>query len=159
MSALRARVDPAELAALARELTPAERTLFLAMDVADQRHSLDLRRRLSEAGYRDPDLLRAALLHDVGKGQARLRLSHRVTVVLGRALWPQGLEWLAARKCRALAWPVYVALRHAELGADAARRAGTPEDVVRLIRAHGGDAGSAGAGSLLEVLRRFDSEL
>jgi hypothetical protein len=45
---------------------------FLALKPEDQQHSIAVCRLLMKAGCRDPDLLRAALLHDIGKGRPSL---------------------------------------------------------------------------------------
>ena len=42
------------------------------MSVSDQRHSLNVMRTLRRQGHTEPDLLAAALLHDVGKSAAWL---------------------------------------------------------------------------------------
>src|SRR4030042_6136121 len=83
LRALRARVDPAERQVITDNLTPAQQRLFWAMMVQDQRHSLDVLYTLQRRGCQDQDLLLAALLHDVGKGD--VRLWHRVLYVLLRA--------------------------------------------------------------------------
>lgn len=53
--------------------------LFWAQPVADQAHGIATARRIAETASDRPDLIRAALLHDVGKRHARLG-------VIGRSL-------------------------------------------------------------------------
>lgn len=69
---VRARpLSPGEQQTVAGYLTPAERPLFWAQAAADQRHAYDTMRRAAQhAG--DRQVLRAALLHDVGKGLVSL---------------------------------------------------------------------------------------
>jgi hypothetical protein len=76
------RVSPAERAALAAWLTPAQLALFDGMHRADQRHGLDVVRALRAAGHDDPDVLLAGLLHDCAKGPS-VGLWHRVAWSLG----------------------------------------------------------------------------
>ena len=152
--ALRPAVAPSELAAAAAYLSPAQLRLFLTMQPADQQHSLDVFRWLLRAGHRDPDLLQAALLHDVGKARTRLRVWQRVFVDLGRTVWPAAPHWLAARGPIGLRQPLRVALDHAVLGAEDARSAGCSDRVVALIR---GELGSDLA-PLARALWRADSE-
>jgi len=152
--ALRARVEPGEVEALSAYLTPAQVRLFSTMQSADQRHSLEVFGRLLREGHRDPDLLQAALLHDVGKARARLRVWHRVLVDLGQTFWPSAPRWLAAHGPAALRWPLEVGLRHPELGAEDARSAGCSDRAVALIR---GDHG-ADLARLAAVLWRADTE-
>ena len=129
VQAVGAWVRPPEVdeALLARCLPPEAAKLFRAMPRYDRRHSLGVARSLQEMGHDEPDLLAAALLHDVGKTalpDARLRLGHRVAIVLMRALWPNLLERLGQERSAGWRRPFYVQLCHAEIGADLARQAG-----------------------------------
>jgi len=86
-------------------------------------------------------LLAAALLHDVGKTPpqgGRLRLWHRVAVVLMRAFWPGLLERIARNQPGSWRQPFYVQGHHAEIGAELARQAGCSSITVALIRRHEG---------------------
>ncbi len=135
---LAARHDPAVDAALRALLRPAEWALVARLAPGDRAHLLDTRRRLEWAGCDDPDLLLAALLHDVGKAdeRARVLLGHRVAaVLLGRAA-PGLLARLAAPSRWRLRHGLYLAVAHPRLGADLARRAGCPERVCWLIAHH-----------------------
>lgn len=133
---LAARVDPSELTVLDRYFCPSERRLFLSMRVSDQRHSLDLYRRLERDGHTDPDLLRAALLHDVGKSLGALPLPYRVVFSFCRLISPSGARWLGHDEKSRLLRPFYLAAHHAAIGARAAERAGSNPTVVRLIDRH-----------------------
>lgn len=143
---LRARVSPGERGAAHALMPPDARPLFDAMPIADQRHALDVTRRLRAADVRDPDLLIAALLHDVAKGP-RLRLWHRVTVVLLEAVAPGQVERLGSGDPGSWRHPFYLHLHHAELSARAAEAAGAGSRVAAFIRgtASGEDAHLAAA--------------
>jgi hypothetical protein len=130
---LTARVDPAE-ETRARDLLPAAAwPLFASMPTADRRHALDVASRLLVAGQSDPDLLAAAMLHDVAKGR-RMRLWHRVTGVVLQAVAPRGLERLASPEQRSWRYPFHLYLHHAELSAEAALNAGCGARVAAFIR-------------------------
>src|SRR4030042_4400816 len=131
---LRARVGPAERQMIARNLTPAQQRLFWAMMVEDQRHSLDVFHTLQRRGCRDRDLLLAALLHDVGKGE--VRLWHRGLYVLLRP-GPSGLLRRLAQPNGA-GWRRALASinEHGRRGATLAPEAAAPPAVVELIRNH-----------------------
>ncbi len=72
-------LSPAEQAEAARWLNGAETGLFWSQPVADQRHGLVSARVAAVAAPHRDDLVRAALLHDVGKRHSRLG-------VVGRSL-------------------------------------------------------------------------
>lgn len=117
-------------------LTEAQRAMFLRLPPADQLHSLRVLDRLVESGERDPDLLAAALLHDVGKLHRPLRLMERVFVVLAQAIAP-GLaaacsdEWGTAWRC-ALA----VSQKHAQWGSEMLAGTGASQRLTDLVRHH-----------------------
>jgi hypothetical protein len=112
--------------------------LFLAMPRYDQQHALCVLRTLQGMGFNDPDLLAAALLHDVGKtgDRARLRLWHRVAVVLMRAFAPDLLTRIAQNRPGHWRHPFFVQLHHAEIGAMLAQEAGCSPGTAELIRRH-----------------------
>lgn len=113
--------------------------LFQAMPRYDQRHALSVFRTLRQQGHAEPDLLAAALLHDVGKTVPRgggLRLWHRVAVVLMRAFWPGLLERLGRDEPGSWRQAFYVQQHHAALGAELARQAGCSTTTVDMIRRH-----------------------
>jgi len=133
--ALAARISPDEYDLVEARLTPAQATLFRRMSRCDQRHCLDVFYALSRAGHRDDHLLQAALVHDVGKSAARLRIWHRVAVVLLGRFAPGWLRRLAANS-QAWSEPFAVHVHHAELGASWAAEAGCSPEMVNLIRRH-----------------------
>jgi len=75
----------AEVAWVAGHVSPAELTLFLAPAPADQRHGYESGRHVAELGG-GSELIRAALLHDVGKRHARLGVAGRVAASVAIAL-------------------------------------------------------------------------
>jgi hypothetical protein len=144
LRSLRPRLEAEELAEAERFLGAALFPLFLSMAPRDQRHCLDVYRRLRAAGCADRELLMAALLHDVGKGR-QVRLWHRVAYVILMAVAP----WLRPRLRGGLA-----ALRdHPQRGAALLAAAGAPPGVVELVRGH---EDSAGADERLSLLQEAD---
>ena len=146
VSHLTARVGADERATARRVLPSGTWPLFEAMPVADQRHALDVAQRLLDRGLDDPDLLSAALLHDVAKG-VRLRLWHRVGGVLLAAIAPRRLRTMAAQR-PAEANPWYVFVHHAALSASAARAAGASERTARFISGEPAEADAQLAAAL-----------
>lgn len=76
--------------------TPAQRQLFNRMPPNDQRHAVAVARTLQQAGYTQPALLQAALLHDVAKSLGQ-PIIYRVLIVLLETFWPAGLEQITNR--------------------------------------------------------------
>ncbi len=127
---MRARVDPAERAALAAWVDPPFLALFDRMHRADQRHGLDVVTTLRVAGATDPELLLAGLLHDAGKGDTGVL--PRVAWSLGQAYGPW--VWRIAGIVPGFG-PALRRLRdHAETSARLAGEAGASPRTVELIR-------------------------
>jgi hypothetical protein len=143
-SALGSGTKPVDEAALRTYLNTAQIALFRRMSVAEQAHALAVLHTLtSQAAARpeqvigaEPALAQAALLHDVGKVEGRIRLWHRVAIVLLQALHPALLCRLALNETYSWRYPFFVSLHHAEHGADLSAGAGTDPVAVALIRAH-----------------------
>ncbi len=114
-------------------------SLFQTMSTADQQHSLRVYRGLQARGCTEKDLLAAALLHDVGKGQGRVPFWTRPLIVIGKRCAPRLLARLVTypdenmpgfRRSLSYAW------YHADIGADLAAAAGLSEQTVLYIRTH-----------------------
>jgi hypothetical protein len=172
-NAIQARPTPETIEPARSFLSPALMNLFSSMAPGEQVHSLKVFNKLLESGENDPDLLTAALLHDVGKSRYPLRVWERILIVLGQALAP-GLaarwgEWVederqAPRQGRlARAWkkPFQVAAQHPLWGAQMALRAGASPAAAALIQQHQLKLESAHlspAGRLLAALQAADDE-
>ncbi len=165
LRALAARWRPQPWAEVEALLTPAQATLFWTMPRCDQQHALDVARALRAAGQDEPDLLVAALLHDVAKSAGPLRLWHRVTIVLLKAFAPRWLVWLA-RQAEPGGWryPFYVHRVHAEVGARWLEQAGGSALAVWLVAHHqspeaqAGDEWPDGRQHLLAALCQADGQ-
>ncbi|MGD2040823.1 MAG: HDIG domain-containing protein [Anaerolineae bacterium] len=134
--------------------------LFEAMPRYDQRHALSVLRLLREQGHTQPDLMAAALLHDVGKTRApqgSLHLWHRVATVLMRSLSPRLVEQVGRDEPGSWRQPFFVQENHAALGAELARQVGCTPRTVELIRYHE-DALAGSNVPLLAELQAADAE-
>jgi len=151
LAAVRARVSDNEIAVLERYLAPSQRDLFQEMSPIDQRHCLDVFNALLQQRRTDPDVLRAALLHDAGK--TGIHLWHRVAGVLLEAFWPTLLEKLAVNRPQSWLYGFYIYRHHAELGAELAERSGCSPPVVELIRGHHAPSENERAKALWDVDR------
>jgi hypothetical protein len=153
--------DRAEVAGV---LPEGLRALFFRMALNDQRHSLEVYRRLVAQGYADRDLLIAALLHDCGRSLARIALWQRVALVLAKARRPAMLDRLAgpdaASSGESWRYAFYVQREHARLGAELAVRAGASPIAAAYIRRHEAPpeaTASAPDAGRLQALQRADS--
>lgn len=134
---LRGGLNTRQRAEVDRLLTTEQKTLFYQMAPPYQRHSFVVYGKLVVDGCDDPEVLRAGLLHDVGKGN--VALPYRVAVVLLDAFCPRLLEALSAEsESRSWRHPFYVAARHAELGALKLTGAGCGGRLVEIVRTHHG---------------------
>ena len=93
-----------------------QQLLFARMPANDQRHAVAVARTLRQAGFNQPCLMQAALLHDAGKSLCQ-PIGHRVLIVLLEAFWPGALERLSATSLEvsAVSWwrrPFVVHARH-----------------------------------------------
>ena len=117
-------------------LSPAQQRLFGRFSASEQQHSYRVYNTLRQDGQDDPDLLAAALLHDVGKSCLPRTWLDRVIVVLGQAFLPGKAAVWARGEVTRLTRPFVVKANHAEWGADLAETAGSSPTTVALIRHH-----------------------
>ncbi len=143
-SGLRTAVEPADALVVRELLTPRELRLFLVQRPRDRRHAVLTMRaveRMALGAGREPspELRKAALLHDVGKGAVRSR--ERVAYVVTSALWPRLLGQITREPpggpqgdgWRAALWRLD---QHPALGAVQLAAAGAEARVVWLTLAH-----------------------
>jgi putative nucleotidyltransferase with HDIG domain len=123
-------------------LTKGQWDLFLKLQPGEKNHALEMHHKLLEQGENQPDLLVAALLHDIGKLNYRLNPVERTVVVLAKSIMPfqaqrygempsNGWDGLPGwRKA------FIVASQHANWGSEMAREAGVSLLTESLIRNH-----------------------
>jgi hypothetical protein len=130
MHALRPRLDEDGIRLAQAILNEGELRLFQAMEKRDQRHAIEVTRKLRARGLDDPHLLAAALLHDCGKGAVPvwLRIAH--------VLWPAGVRAWARHSHDGWRGAAHRLVHHVELSAHAAQQAGASLTTVRLVRGH-----------------------
>jgi hypothetical protein len=139
---LTATPDPDAIGMARALLSSQQMSLFARMHPAERAHGLTLYQKLSSQGETHPDLLVAALLHDVGKSRSPVQLWERVIIVLAKAIYPQGVKrWGHNWQCSQPptgGWrhPFVVSECHPAWGADMAHRAGVSPLAEALIRRH-----------------------
>lgn len=165
--ALNGEPDSAHLTRAQSVLSPAQMALFARMQPSEQAHALSVMDKLLAQGEQHPDLLVAALLHDVGKQRYPLRPWERVMIVLGKVIFPQlTRRWRASVDTDLDSLPVYqrpfvVAGQHPAWGAAMAKDAGVSPLALALIQNHQEPVPAASeslADSLLRKLQAVDDE-
>lgn len=136
LRALTAWLRPVDYATAQAILSPPLVALFMQMRRSEQQHSLHVLASLRQMGHHHPDLLVAALLHDVGKSRARIGLVGRTLAVLARTFTPSLARRWAAGEERGWRRPFVVAERHPAWGAEMLAEAGAPPLAVTLVRRH-----------------------
>ena len=117
-------------------LNPAQRELFYRFQANEQWHAYRVYNYLQEADQSQPDLLAAALLHDVGKTEGQLSTWDRVLVVAAERLMPGKAKSWGQGELRSWKRPFVVRLKHAQWGAELAQSAGSSALTVDLIGRH-----------------------
>ncbi len=110
--------------------------LFTRMPRMEKNHGIAVCKVLEQRGFNSPDLLTAALLHDVGKTDYFPRLWERVFTVIIEHSAPHLASRMAQAPPQGLRRGFVVRRVHADRGADLARRAGASSRTAFLIRAH-----------------------
>lgn len=131
-------------------LPAAEARLYRRMDPRDRDHAVRVARGLLARHPGAPaEVVRAALLHDVGKSGRRYNVLERIATHLVR--WRPAADGPSLVGARG-AWRT--AARHAEYGADLIHRAGGSARVAELVARHERPGEDAEAVWLWEADRR-----
>ncbi len=140
-AALSPRFSPRRLAAAAQVLTPGQLLLFRSLPSQDQAHGLRVLDELTREGEHDPDLLAAALLHDVGKLRCPLTVWERAFVVVAQRFFPGAVARWGQGQPRGWRRPFVVALQHPQWGAEMVSAVGGSARLIQLIRLHQDEPG------------------
>ena len=125
-----------ELAPAYSVLTAEQMQLFTRMQPSEQIHALHVLQTVQQQGETDPDLQTAALLHDIGKARAPLRLWERVLIVLGRKLFPERAKTWGYSQLQGWMRAFVIAEQHPAWGGQMASEVGCSSLAVSLIRRH-----------------------
>jgi hypothetical protein len=141
---------------IADYLTKPEFALFKTMSRYDQKHALDVARYLAEDNAGTP-LVRAGLLHDIGKAECpELTLVRRSVAVFLEWQAPAEAVVLAEAGRGKLARAMSVHRDHPALGAAKLDSLGVDAYIVALVRWHQNGEASAEAAADLARLRAAD---
>jgi putative nucleotidyltransferase with HDIG domain len=130
-----------------RYLNTPEYILYAAMDVRDRDHACQVAKTLLETlPEASSELVRAALLHDVGKSGSSYRPLHRIIVHL---CTPKNLA--ATPRLHGLKGAQQRHLHHGQYGADLIRKHGGDERVAEIVARHHDPQGDGEAALLKRV--------
>jgi hypothetical protein len=129
-------LDIQAVEAIRMVLSPKQHQLFNRLSTSEQQHSYRVFSMLRDSENDDPNLLAAALLHDVGKTVKPRFWWDKIVVVLGKVLLAgKAAEW-AKGEAKGYRRPFVVKAHHAEWGALEAETAESSPLTVALIRNH-----------------------
>lgn len=117
-------------------LSSEELNLFRQLLAVDQNHSLRVLRSLKSEGETDPDLLKAALLHDLGKMKYPLRRWERVFAVLAMEFFPGKVQTWGKKNPTGIFRPLVVLQQHPQWGSELAEAVGSSTRTIWFIRNH-----------------------
>jgi hypothetical protein len=140
-------------------LSPAQSELFCRFQKTDQWHAYRVLQTLVASGQSQPDLLAAALLHDIGKTRVNLSVWDRILIVVIDRIMPEQSNRWGQGDVQSWKRPFVVRQNHAQWGADLARAAGSSTLTIDLIRRHQDplpDEAATADNDLLRLLQRAD---
>jgi len=159
LRALGAWMRPVDDTLAAQYLSPALFALYRQLRRSERQHSMRVLLALINKGQTHPDLLTAALLHDVGKIRTHFWLPEKVLVVLVKAFKPQWYWRWGSGSARGWRRPFAVSVQHPAWGAEMVAEAGGTPLAVELIRCHqdhSDDLLQTETGRLLAALQAVD---
>jgi hypothetical protein len=136
LRALTAFMRPVDYDAVGQVLTPELLALFKRMRASEQHHCIRVMTALRRCGHTDPDLLTAALLHDVGKSRYPLTLFGRTAAVILTRYAPRLAARWAQGEPRGWWRPLVIARSHPEWSGEDMVAAGASARAASLARRH-----------------------
>jgi len=117
-------------------LSIAEFALFMQMPRPDRQHHLRVLADLLKQGHQHPALLKAALLHDVGKSRYPFRLPEKTLVVLVKNFLPGKFRTWSQSPPQGWKRPFVISAHHPAWSAEMAAAAGMEVLPLELIARH-----------------------
>ncbi len=140
-------------------LSPELFALFSQLLPFEQAHALRVFEGIRSEGHTQPDLLAAALLHDVGKSRYPLRPWQRAVSVLLKQFSPETYQRIGEMTLNSWRAAIVVAAQHPRWGAEMAAEAGAAPSIQELILHHQDDdlsPLSEANQSYLKILQQVD---
>jgi putative nucleotidyltransferase with HDIG domain len=113
-------------------LSASELIFFNKLPKSDRRHAIKVAYYLVDSFPNDVNLIKAGLLHDIGKTIRPLSIIEKSLAVLLSILFPFFIKRLASKKASFL----HIYLHHADIGFDIAQNLKLDNDILFLIKNH-----------------------
>lgn len=145
LRALFSKMEPVDHNFVRQHLNEVEIKLFYNMDLAVQKHCVNVARTVIQMAASNRELnlqllIKAALIHDAGKTKGSLTIVDRVIYVIISKISPRLAQTLArsaeGRLPGRFRKTFHVHITHGETGAALARENGLGEELVYLLRNH-----------------------
>jgi putative nucleotidyltransferase with HDIG domain len=149
ISAITAKISATDEVFFTDYLTVSEQKLFRQLTVSDQRHSLNVAYTAQQLAGRSPRLrlrllIRAALLHDVGRAQYNLSTANKVLAVLLSATFPHfALHWAQSDELQSkfsfiesFHQALFIYYHHGEMGARRLQELGIELEIIQMVARH-----------------------
>lgn len=163
--ALTSKMESQDHGLVAANLDSRERPLFYSMDINSQKHSVKVAQTCLKLASSHPSvnvklLVKAALLHDIGKEQGDLTTFYRIIFVITDKLSPTLAKSIAKTGIyfawRKLGHAFLILYNHPDIGSQKAKNAGVDRRIMKLIALHHTPYVS-GETPELTLLRKADS--
>ncbi len=136
--ALSARIDSGDFHFISLYLNPVEIDLFSKLPLYEQKHSIRVAEDVSEEYNLRMDklkiskevLVKAALLHDIGKIEGKLNIIEKSILVIGDKLSKGKMKKISGVK------KINLFYNHAEIGFEILKKYGYDERFLYLVRNH-----------------------
>lgn len=159
--ALFSKMEPSDYRFVEEHLNVTEKRLFYNMEPSIQKHCVNVAYSIlismsDSEESNSPFLIKAALLHDIGKSRGSIRLFDRVCFVMSIKLSPRFTLWMAQPRKNSwlprIGQAFYVHCYHGEIGASLAEKAGLSVEMIYLIKNHHDRNLALGSGDLAALL-------
>lgn len=131
-SALNPKITLEEENFVSEYLTSVEIIIYNKLSKADRKHATKVAYNLFNTFPLDFNLIKAGLLHDIGKTLRPLSVIEKTFAVLLSIFFPKIVKRLSAKKTSFL----HIYLQHAEIGFDIAKSLCLDNDILFLIKNH-----------------------
>jgi putative nucleotidyltransferase with HDIG domain len=145
-------MPPGKIGIIDKYLSYDEREIFMQLPNHERNHAVDTAFTVLSLGppYRTETIVKAALLHDIGKIEGKPGIIKKSILVLMDKIFPS-LSYKLSRRLKMF----YIYYNHPEIGAKLLENINTDKHAVELVRYHHSDGHNDIAG--MEVLKKADS--